>query len=325
MRILALLSILGLAAAGPSLSKQGDCLVDGTEAVSDAMDSAMFIWASLARCGHTGETIKCEVAITSAIESVNGMINVILKAVDKCHGLHTDHKKVGLAASKLTRAFAGVAAASGGLIQKCPSIFGGKPHGNNFGHGDAVFCTVNLKSTAKALFKAIKALMKISKKDHQGAANSLKVVEAFAHLGQYLAGALGHCTHTLDETKLGCGYYVQGLIADLAKVAEAGVHLAKEAGDDDDDADEGGAAVAPSTASKAAVEAGVTTIEIQVPRKYELFNDKKKDEDDSSFNAAQVLGMLLPVTAIVGFVGGRAFATRRQRFTEVREYMSDNE
>jgi len=258
------------------------------------------------------------------------MINVILKAVDKCHGLHTDHKKVGLAASKLTRAFAGVAAASGGLIQKCPSIFGGKPHGNNFAHGDAVYCTVNLKSTAKALFKAIKALMKISKHKHQDAANALKVVEAFASLGQYLAGALGHCTHTLDETKLGCGYYVQGLISDLAKVAEAGVHLSKEAGDSSGpqavevDVPKKQDAAAPCVGLLCPKE--VEVVEIQVPRLYEDDKEDDKKKAEASVPINLMLGAFLPVTAGVSFVVGRVFAQRRARITQTaRETFETNQ
>merc|ERR1712072_1434587 len=96
-------------------------------------------------------------------------------------------------------------------------------------------CTVNLKSTAKSLFKAIKALMKVKKgckhsNSRECAGNALKVVEAFAGLGEYLAGALGHCTHSLNEDTLGCAQHISMLTRDLAKVAEGGVKLSKECG-----------------------------------------------------------------------------------------------
>jgi hypothetical protein len=135
---------------------------------------------------------------------------------------------------------------------------------------------------------------------------------------------LGHCTHTLDETKLGCGYYVQGLIADLTKVAEAGVALAKEAGDDD----EGAEAAAPVKAAATAVAtaADVEVVEVQVPRLYEFDTDKKKKDDAAApVYTNLVLGALLPVTAVVSFVVGRVFAMRRERTTQSRQCLSDVE
>jgi len=62
MRTFTLLSVIALVAAS-DLEKQGDCVVDGAEAVSDLMDSTMFIWASIQRCGDHpgvgGHEVKC--------------------------------------------------------------------------------------------------------------------------------------------------------------------------------------------------------------------------------------------------------------------------
>jgi len=325
MRAVVFLSVLGLAAAGGlSAEKQGSCLVDGAEAVSDLMDGAMFVWASIARCGHTGEAIKCEVAVASAISSVNSMINVILKAVDKCHGLKTEHKKCGMAASSLSKGIAGLAAAAGGIIQKCPGLSGNAgngSHGNNFAHADAVMCTVNLKSTAKSLFKAIKALLHLKKSKHD-VDNSLKIVGAFAGLGQYLSGALGHCTHSLNEDNLGCAQHVNMLIKDLTKVAEGGVALSKsceglgEVGKVDLPDVDVNLPDVPALPGSEVPE----VVEIQTPRLYE--DDSEGAKHDGSIlpmSPNLMLAAFLPVTAIVGFVGGRIFGGRRSRAEQTRE------
>merc|ERR1711957_194566 len=89
------------------------------------------------------------------IKSVNSMINVILKAVDKCDGLHTVNKECGLQAGKLTEHMAALSAATGQVYQKCPSA--AVPNGKMMGPIAApVMCTVDLKNTAKGLFKAVK-------------------------------------------------------------------------------------------------------------------------------------------------------------------------
>merc|ERR1712072_808825 len=79
----------------------------------------------------------------------------------------------------------------------------------------------------------------------------------------------------------------------------------------------------------APVTAPVTVVEVQVPRLYsnEENDDGKKKQDDASapISVNLMLGAFLPVTAIVGFVGGRVFANRRSRTTQTREFMSDNE
>ena len=54
MRVFVFLSILGLAAADSRLTQQAYCAIDGAEAVSDLMDSTMFIWGAMARCGQAG-------------------------------------------------------------------------------------------------------------------------------------------------------------------------------------------------------------------------------------------------------------------------------
>merc|ERR1719440_1823185 len=55
--------------------------------------------------------------VASAAESTNRMVNVIMRAVDECG--QSTAAPCGEAASKLTAHFAGIAAASGGVVQEC--------------------------------------------------------------------------------------------------------------------------------------------------------------------------------------------------------------
>merc|ERR1719487_2903561 len=161
--------------------------------------------ASIVRCdksnGAEADAIRCSLDISSAIESVNGMVNVILKAVDACDKLKTENHKCGLAVGVLTEGYAGLAAASSGIVAKCPNKLNGfhsletvgqamanagasAGHANNWGHGNAIAtlpgqaagnsnfvnlqggaslgqCIVNVKNTMKSLFKAIARIMTI--------------------------------------------------------------------------------------------------------------------------------------------------------------------
>merc|ERR550537_268348 len=129
MRSFLLLSLVGLVAS-PSSVEQAQCAVDSGEAVSDATDAAMFIWAASKRCGKVGMDVKCEIDASASVKSVNSMINVILKAVNKCDGLHTANKACALKASGLTEHTAALSAAAGMAYNKCE---GGASNG----------CTVN--------------------------------------------------------------------------------------------------------------------------------------------------------------------------------------
>merc|ERR1712232_1337247 len=130
-----------------------------------------------------GEKVKCTINIASAIESTNSMINVILKAVNKCHDLHTHNKKCGMSASKLTENTAGLTASIAGVYEKCqkdvinavPAVAphaGGIPGAPYWAHGDAAQCVVDVKDTVKNLFKVIKAFMKLENNCPHGGAPS---------------------------------------------------------------------------------------------------------------------------------------------------------
>jgi hypothetical protein len=311
MRNFVLLSILGLTVADVSPEKQGDCLVDSGEAVSDAVDAALFIWAADKRCGKKGMEIKCEVDVTSAIKATNGMINVILKAVDKCHGLHTANKKCGLEAGKLSKHVAGLAASAGIVAQKCP-----KDSKEPAGMGTIaapVMCTIDLKNTLKQLFKAVKHIRRSTHDCKESdkrycAANALDIVSSFSAMGGYLAGAVGQCRRTDPNVKDKdtrtelCVQASEQLVHDTTEVAQSGVQMSQKCG-------------------------GEPTVDIiEQGRLYSDYDhDDKKKKDEGKDNMNILLGALVPITAFVGFVGGRFFANQRAVTQTAREIMSDVE
>jgi len=286
--------------------------------VSDLMDSTMFIWASIQRCGdHAGvggQEVKCEIAISSAIESVNSMINVILKTMNKCGSLHAQNAECGMAAGRLTKSIAGLAAASGGIAQKCPDA--GNSYGKlkwNKNSMQQPMCVIRLKNSAKSLFKVIKTLMKVKASCPAGgatrkcASNSLRIVAAFAGLGEYLTGVVGECTSGANHKDVQCDEQFQKLIKESTKVAMAGIDLSKAC-----------------EAKAPAVTAAPEVVEEQVPAQ-RLYEQDSQEVNAPSASTNLMLGAFLPVTAIVSFVGGRFYSNRQSRVEQTREFMSDNE
>merc|ERR1711924_327693 len=172
----------------------------------------------------------------------------------------------------------------------------------------AVMCTLSLKNTGKNLFKAISGIQKATSSCNHGddtgcAAITLDIIASFAAMGEYIAATVGQCqratgalaSRTKEEL---CAGAVQGLVHHTAKAAEAGINLKR--------------ACSPS---------GTVGIIEQTQRLYAQDGVKVAGVPVANF----VLGAFLPITAIVGFVGGRFYAGRRARTEQTREFMSDNE
>jgi len=318
MRALVLLTGLFLASGADTVT----CALDGAEAVDEMLDSAVYIMASMTRCGKKASNtndVACAMDVSAAIESVNGMINVIMKAIGKCGALKDDHFKCGLAVGVLTRSFAGLASASAGIVAKCPignklgggnvktvaeanedaARYGGdkaKPLGINTinpmpaGMGE---CVINVKDTVKALFKAIKRIMTLKDNCEDTASehcahNTIKVVSSFSALGEYLAGAIGKCDAKSHSTAL-CAEMSLRLVREVENVGRASVAMTK-------DCDVGGA-----------------------ERLYLEDADASTPATDNK--ATMALAALLPLTAVVAFVGGSRFAKTRPQMTEDSEML----
>jgi len=315
--------VVGLALASGDTAT---CALDGVEAVDELLDSAVYIMASIARCDQKkGNTkfneVACTMDVAAAVESVNGMINVILKAVGKCGALESDHYKCGLAVSVLTRSFAGLAGASAGVVAKCPKKggsavttvaeemedakrYGGPRPSKEAGEaGNAVLkthtdtpvkCIINIKDTFKSLFKAIKRIMTI--KDNcvdpnskDCAHNALKVVSAFVALGEYMAGAVGMCSSQHSATAL-CTQMSLRLARNLENVAKASIAMSRDCS-------------------------------VGAAERLYLENAEDAEAAPASNKATMALGALLPLTAVVAFVGGARFAKSRAQVTSDSELL----
>jgi hypothetical protein len=317
MRSFIAFAVLGLASADLTSYEIADCLVDGGEAVDDAADAALFIWAAYKRCGRSQMEVKCTVDIASATESVNSMINVMLKAMKKCHVLEAS--ECGLAAGKLTRAVAGLTAGGADIIQKCPKAFhhtvptAALP---SFKTSQAL-CLVDVKDTAKQLMKITKEFMQVSKNcakedKHACASNALRIIGGLAAIGEFVSGSIGHCTKANatsgNHISALCAQAVSMVTHHTAKVAAASTDLSAKC-------------VAPAPAPSPKSLNGGTVVIMEPGRLYE--QGSKSRTTTSSLNI--VLGAFLPVTAIVAFAGGRFYANRRIRTEQSRNLMHDTE
>lgn len=333
MRAFLLVAFFGLAAS-VSDSEIGQCMVDGGEAVNDAADAAMFIWASVKRCGKAGLEIKCEVDVSSAAESVNSMINIILKALDKCGNLKDANKDCGMAAGLLTEHTAGLAAAAGDLVQKCPNAKGAmeklvahkQAAGPAFGHSIAL-CMVNMKDTAKSLFKLTQEFQTVDKNcggspsdSKPCLSNAFRLVGGFAAIGEFLAGAVGHCSKVPQhhEDAL-CAQASEMVVHHSMKVSAAATDLAIKCAQGS-----GPSGLRNPTSGVASQRGGSppteVVIEEQVPRLYEM-----NGQGQSAGFANMVLGAFLPVTAIVGFAAGRVYGRRATQHQSRQLPLSDTE
>jgi len=280
----------------PSTGSKVACALHGAESADDLLDSIVFIWAAVERCGRTHDALHCAVDVSYAIESVNHMINTILKAVQKCGvAFQGAHAKCGLAVGELTESFAGIAAVSSGIVEHCPPNSGATTGGPaimagrntvNFPHKFA-HCIVDMKSLVKAILKA--TLRLVTLKDNcqdnpQGrycARNVLQVVGAFAGMGEFIAGAVGHCSQVTNQNAA-CASEIIGLLRQLSNLGKAGTTLSKEC--------------ALSEAERLYLDTG---------------DDDLETETTGSNFMNMGLTALIPVTAVLSFVVGRRIAKGR--------------
>merc|ERR1711959_407146 len=104
-------------------------------------------------------------------------------------------------------------------------------------------CTIDLKNTAKGLFKATKKLTETHHECKKGqqdcASNVLNVVGALAGMGQFLAGSVGQCKRTtavnpaanagnIDTRPSLCAQAAAALLEYTTKVSQDGVVLSEK-------------------------------------------------------------------------------------------------
>merc|ERR1711904_138019 len=131
------------------------------------------MWAAIDRCEKSKEEIKCSVGILSTVQSLNGMLNVMLKALNKCGDFAPTDYKCTMAGLALTKASAGIGATAANVAQHCehPSatLTGSSSIANgNWPQQDPAQCIVDIKDSLKNLFKAVRSLMAIQNKCSMG-------------------------------------------------------------------------------------------------------------------------------------------------------------
>lgn len=231
--LVALLSVTSVV----SQSDQATCALDGVRAVDDVMDAVVYTMSSMARCSTTsgaGDTTNCIVDVAQVIESVNKMVHVILKAVDKCGAITSDNPECGLSVTVLTKSVAKLTAAGAGIVAKCPNA----AH-NGWGMtkaNDGSFsktCEVNIKDSIKSLLKAIKR--SVSLKDDckepgsmECAHNAIKLTNAMVGVAEYVSGAVNKCSGVVgDVANAGCAQMSTKLVHATGLVASASTSLAQ--------------------------------------------------------------------------------------------------
>jgi len=281
------------------------CGLNSVEVVDELLNSAVYIWAAVERCEHSDEGVRCVVNVASATESINGMINVIVKALEHCGHLKTTHALCGAAVGRLTESVAGLTAASGGIVAVCPNALepkhlhtvGQSLHaGGKYGHERFGECVVDIKSAMSSLVKAIKRMMTITehcedRSSEHCAHNSLKIVDAFASLAEMIASSIHHCTvcKPLDaackkmQEDAECAAESTRLVDELDNVGRAAVAMEAEC-------------------------------EIGTSERLYLDDEDESIPNGSSKSSSTVtlaLVALLPITAVLAFSGGSRIARAR--------------
>jgi len=279
--------------------REEHCSINGIQIADELMNSIVFIWQGVLRCGKPGhDAAECSVDVSNAIQSVSGMINVILKTVNNC-GAAFNPREICLASvTELTAAMAGVAATSSGIAEECPKT-SMKPlpalanglDGGKFNHALA-YCMIDAKGLIKAVLKMSVRIADASELCKPGAAYSeescttgiLGVLDAVGQMGQFIAGVVGYCSEPNMNQPAVCASQVLGLIRNLQTLSFTGNKMSE--------------ACSLSSAE----------------RLY-LDNTQKgvKTPDTTASNSPTfALAALLPVTGIMSFVAGRRMAAFRQ-------------
>jgi len=222
--------------------EQAGCALDGASAVSDISDAAVYLWAATERC-TTGSTSggnplapRCEMDIAAAMEAVNNMILVIVKAAKDCGSFKSESYECGTAVGQLTGASAGLGAGLGMLAHECAKEL---PSSGNPGLGVADTtasmigqCITDAKNSISNLFKASNTIANIKPGCEPGseqcARNALSVVSFFSAMGSAMAGAAQHCGkyEHVSFKGAGCAKAVLKSVSTLSAVSNAAVNVA---------------------------------------------------------------------------------------------------
>jgi len=283
MRPILMLGAIALASA----ESKARCAIDGSKAMDSTANAALNIWAATKRCDKKSASsdAMCAVDIASSIHSVNDMITTIVSAVEDCGAIHTSHYACGMAVGGLTSASAALAAATAGVLARCPTSL--KQDYKNAGLDEATYlgkCVVDAKSSMTSLFSASHKLSSVSAAKEADVA-ALSVVAGLADLGSFLAAAVDDCSlfKGAGDESADCASHSLALVAALNNVARAGIEIADKC---------------------------------KVTKEERLYLENGEATPKGS-SMPLALAALLPISAVVSFVAGSRFAKARAQ--SVRE------
>jgi len=242
LRAVVVLSVLLLGAASNDQRRlkgtdtYADCALSSVGVVDELLDSSIFIWAAVKRCGDDKDPYRCEIDVSSAVGSVTKAMTIMVRALSECGALN--NTKCGEAAGHLTASLADITAASTQIVVSCPAAPLRPPQTKRLLTSAQMpalrlaQCVVDVKDSMRSIFRATTAFMTVKEQCKEGgpecAQNVLKIVAAFSGMGSYLTGAVGHCSAGALTHGEECGKGVAMLIKHLSIVADAGIVISHE-------------------------------------------------------------------------------------------------
>lgn len=252
------------------------------EVVGEIMDAKKLVVAAVNSCEAHG-LATCTIDIVTAIESAKSVVDVFLKVLHNCEVINTASYECGVAATTLSfkaTDLGGVFDSIGEACSDAPAA-ADKP----------VNCAVNITSTMESIDEAIKGFVSLTDQCKAGETkacfdNTLSVISAFAGIGEYLAMIIGRCTQAgitgAMNVVTNCARESIMITDTLAGISEAGHNLTDSCRKD--------------YARLYSTDLIQTT------------SNTYGAGSNFAISANFVLVALLPITAIVSFVGGRSYA-----------------
>jgi len=184
------------------------------------------------------------------------------------------------------------------------------------GMGSPIMCTVDMKNTAKSIFKATRSLMKMNKhckKKHNGgmkcASDVLDIISSFGAMGEFLAGAVGECRDSTDHShsvRAVCSEAISGVLENSMQISKAGVDIARKC-----KAAEGRHGRSGKGGSKHSKHSYEQVSELYDASIVEAPVETGRTESVDFSKFVFGLAAFLPVTVMVSFLGGRLSARPR--------------
>jgi hypothetical protein len=235
------------------------------------------------------------VDISAAIQAINDMVMIVVKAVTDCASLKTENYRCGMAVGKLTSGAAGLSKATGNILHFCPKVGllqnlatsdPPVPTGIDEGGLTAVGkCVVNAKDAVSHLFAATLEASKI-KSECSGAdgvkcgrnVQSLHLIAAVGEIGAAVGLGITHCEQAAGKVAgnvdAACMGAITAAITEIVRTTDAGLGIKQDCA-------------------------------VSSARLFELESAEEQPKSQSS--NTMMVAALVPVFAVISFVAGLKF------------------